>query len=147
MKKTGFVALIVMALFLTFSFTSVFATDTTMTNDAMNMARDGVDGVRNVVGDVENGIENVAGGVTGAVRNGFNTATSDTRNAADDIGRTASDSDYTATRTSTDAGDAGFFGMSANTLTWVVLAITGIALVVLLWSYFSSAKSNTPSDY
>jgi len=146
MKKTIFMAITAMVLFCAFSFTSVLATDSNMANDAMNTARDGIEGVRNVVGGVENGMEDMARGATDAVRDGFNTATSAGENTVNTIeGRTTND--YSATRTSTDAGNAGgFFGMSANTITWLVLAITGVGLVVLLWAYFSQNKTNN-SNY
>lgn len=142
MKKTIFVAIMAIVLFFTFSFTSVFATNSNMTNDMQNVARDGVDGVRNVVGGVENGIEDMAKGAAGAAQNGLNKATSAGENTVHTMeGKTTNS--YNATRTSTDGRNAnGIFGMSANTITWIVLAITGVGLVVLLWAYFSQNKTN-----
>lgn len=145
MKKTGLVSLMAIVLFFAFSFGSVFATNTTMTNDVANTMQNGANGVRNVVGSVENGIENAAAGVTGAVRTGTDNARTATHNTANNVAGATNNNNYTATRTAT-TGDRGMFGMTTNTLTWVVLAITGIGLVVLLWSFFSQDKTKR-SDY
>ena len=167
MKKTSFILLTILTFVCLCSFTSVFATNTTMTN----MAKDGANGVRNMVGGVENGIENVVSGVATGVRSGFNTVSSasenmmhtqndnhqaqntanmgttdNTRNVNNNNGNTTGAANYTATRTSA-TENTGFFGMKSNTVTWLVLAITGIGLVTLLWGYFSQKDDKRYSDY
>ncbi len=137
MLKKVFSLLIV--LFLLFFTSNVFAANNEM-GDSMNKAGNTV---RNVVGGAENVVEDTAGAIGSGVRDLGNTV-------SDGVSRVTNNGndDYTATRTATArATDNGtFLGMSANTWTWLVLAIVTIAIVGLVWYYVAQNKSEYNSN-
>ena len=102
-------------------------------------------GIRNFVGGTENVIENAGNNISNGVRNGFNTLGQGTENVVTDVrdgmenagntmmGTMTDNNDrndgYTATRTTTD--DVTLAGMSTNTWTWIVVALSIVAIGIL----------------
>lgn len=113
-------------------------------------------GIRNFVGGTENVIENAGNNISNGVRNGFNTLGQGTENVVTDvrdgmenagntmIGTMTDNNDrndgYTATRTTTD--DVTLAGMSTNTWTWIVVALSIVAIGILIWSYMKQRNKN-----
>lgn len=130
MKKRLFIAIII-SIFLSIilSFSTCFA--------ANDMSA--VDGIRNFVGGAENVIEDAGSGIVNGVKSGVDS----TRNMTEDMGNSVSrtmetdDNNYTAQRTSSvvDATDGNFLGLSTTMWTWIIMALVGIAIVVLVWAY------------
>lgn len=113
------------------------------------------DGVRNFVGSTENVIENAGNNIAGGIRNGFNTLGQGTENVVTDVkdgmqetGNTMmgamtdnnGNGGYTAERTAAD--DLTIAGMSTNTWTWVVVALSIVAIGILIWSYKKQRNKN-----
>ena len=125
MKK--FLITTLLALSIILSSYTIFAANTMVGNTL----KDAAEGTRNVVGNMENGIENgaknVKNAVTGATGNMENAAQGATNGVMNTM-----DGNYTAERT---AGSVTVWGMSANTWTWLILAIVGIAIIGLVWYY------------
>ena len=113
-------------------------------------------GIRNFVGGTENVIENAGNNISNGVRNGFNTLGQGTENVVTDVrdgmenagntmmGTMTDNNDrndgYTATRTTTD--DVTLAGMSTNTWTWIVVALSIVAIGILIWSYMKQRNKN-----
>ena len=105
-----------------------------------------VNGIRNFVGGTENVIENVGNNVSNGVKSGLNTVgegtqnvMTDVRDGMDNAGNTMAgavtdnnnrNDGYTATRTSSD--DVTVAGMTSNTWTWIIVAITIVAIGILI---------------
>ena len=119
---------------------------------AEGMVENAAEGARNIVGGAENVIEDGVQGAAEGIRSGLNTAGEAAKNTADSVkntmtGNTRSgvatannnNGNYTATRTS---ADATFMGMTGTMWTWLVMGITGIAIVALIWYYGSSREDN-----
>ena len=111
--------------------------------------------VRNFVGGTENMIENAGNTVSNGVKNGLNTVGQGTQNVMNDMrngmnnaensmtaGMTTDNKNggYTATRTTTD--DITVAGMTTNTWSWVIVALTAAAIGILLWSYMKQRNKN-----
>ena len=130
---------------LVFFTSSVFATNET--KDSMTKAGNTV---RNVVGGAENVVEDAAGAIGTGVKDIGNAV----RDGAEGFTNTFNNNDartYNATRTTTRrAGEStttgSFLGMSANTWTWLVLAIAAIAIVGLVW-YYAMQNKNEYSNH
>lgn len=116
-----------------------------------NVAND----VRNFVGGTENMIEDAGNTVSNGVRNGLNTVSGGTQNVMNDMrngmdntensmaaGITTDNNNggYTATRTTTD--DIRVAGMTTNTWSWVIVALTAAAIGILIWSYMKQRNKN-----
>ena len=113
-------------------------------------------GIRNFVGGTENVIENAGNNISNGLRNGFNTLGQGTENVVTDVrdgmenagntmmGTMTDNNDrndgYTATRTTTD--DVTLAGMSTNTWTWIVVALSIVAIGILIWSYMKQRNKN-----
>lgn len=113
-------------------------------------------GIRNFVGGTENVIDNAGNNISNGVRNGFNTLGQGTENVVTDVrdgmenagntmmGTMTDNNDrndgYTATRTTTD--DVTLAGMSTNTWTWIVVALSIVAIGILIWSYMKQRNKN-----
>lgn len=115
-----------------FSFSFCFAADG---------VQDAVNGVRNVVGGAEKAVEDAAKDVSNASKSATNTIEKDTSNV---IGSNMNNpNNYNATRTSAEAGTTGtFMGMSSTAWTWLILGITGIAIIALVWYYSMQFNNN-----
>ncbi len=154
MKKKCFITAILLAV-LSFAFVSYTSAANGMDN-AVNGIRNFVGGTENVVEDAGKGIANGIKGGVNAIGNGAKNVTNGIENGMNrdnnqnDNMRTTGTIDgnnggYTATRTSTDAGNTGLFGnVSNNVWTWMVLAIAGIIIVALVMYY---AKQNNITTY
>ncbi len=166
MTKKIFALIIVMILILATS--SVFATNeikdsmdktgSTVRNivdGTGNVLRDTgaaiTDGAKNLGEDVENGARNMGEAISNGARDIGNTINNGARDAGAAVSNGASrvttdltrsdnmNSGYTATRTSTESGT--IMGMSANTWTWFILAITALAIIALVWYYAMENKN------
>ncbi len=117
------------------------------------MVENAAEGARNIVGGAENAVEDGVKGTAEGVRSGLNTAGEAAKNTADSVKNTMTgnhnrsgvattnnnNGNYTATRTS---ANATFMGMTGTMWTWLVMGITGIAIVALIWYYGSSRENN-----
>lgn len=116
-----------------------------------NVAND----VRNFVGGTENMIENAGNTVSNGVRNGLNTVSGGTQNVMNNMrngmnntensmtaGMTTDNNNvgYTAARTTTD--DIRVAGMTTNTWSWIIVALTVAAIGILIWSYMKQRNKN-----
>ncbi len=118
-------------------------TGATISNGAKNLGDDVANGARNMGEAINNGardvgetINNGARDAGTAVRNSASQVTGDlTRND----NRSNNGGSYTVARTSTDGGT--IMGMSANTWTWFILAITALAIIALVWYYAMENKN------
>lgn len=133
-------ALLIAATLLFFT-SNVFAANNEI-GDSMNKAGNTV---RNVVGGAEHVVENAAGAVGTGIKDIGNAVA----NGAEGMTNTAN-SGYNTTRTATTrttdgATNSTFLGMSANTWTWLVLAIVTIAIVGLVW-YYAMQNKNEYND-
>lgn len=144
-KKALFSTLVALCFGLVFSFSSVFATNTNP-----------VDGIRNFVGGAKNMMEDAASGLTNGIRNTtgamangmdntFGTDDNNTNTNNEVIGFMTTDNNnggYTATRTATGYTEPTLFGINVTTWTWIVMAITAVAIITLIWSYTRENKEN-----
>lgn len=143
-KKALFSTLFALCFGLIFSFSSVFATNTNP-----------VDGIRNFMGGAENMMQDAATGIsngmkntTGAMENGmnntFNTENDNMMaNNTEVMGSMITNNNnggYTATRTATGFTEPTLFGINVTTWTWIVMAITAVAIITLIWSYTREKK-------
>ena len=112
-----------------FSISHTFATNNTMENVK--------NGIRNIVGGTENVLEGAGNTVGNAVKGTMNVMGNSTMN----LTNTTDNSRYTATRTSTDID--GTTGISETGYTWFIIGITALAIIVLLWSYFTQKRNNS----
>lgn len=147
MKKKIYISLLILLVVSVLSFSFTYATD--------NMTV--VDGIRNVVGGAENTLENAGNGVVSGIRNVTSAGQNMMENTADNIGNgvqnvgagisgaldmdNMDNTDYTATRTATE-GNGNFLGMDPTMWTWLVMAVVGVAIIALVWTY---AKQNDRS--
>ncbi len=139
MKKKLFVSAILFAIFSLCLISFSFA--------ANNGVDNAVNGIRNFVGGTENVIEDAGKDAANGIRGGINDIGNGANELTGDMGNgmmgESGNNGYTATRTSTDAGVAGIFGLN-NVGTWIVLAIVGIVIVALVMYY---AKQNNTITY
>lgn len=135
MKRKSFILLL--ALFLLAISTVCFADDigndvkntvNGATNTAVDTTQNLAEDVRNGIGTAEDTIENSVKNVGTAIMNGANDIMS------------GNDSNYTATRTSTEDDSTIINNTSAMTWTWVAVAIAGIVIVGVVW-YYASEQS------
>lgn len=157
MTKKIFTTLFVLAITLIFS-SFVFANTTTddmgsemssswdkLSNTAQNMGN-------NVRGAIDNMGDTMTGNTdnnntnnntdNSNVNNATTGNTNNTNNNDDDLFADTNNG-YTATRTATTT-NTGLFGMDASTMwTWLILAILGVAIVALVWSYGKQTTNNT----
>lgn len=112
------------------------------------------DSVRNMVGGTENMIENAGNNISSGIKSGLNTVEHGTENVVTDVkdgmqdmGNTIAGStmnnnnnNYTATRTSSD--EIKIAGMTSNTWSWLIMGITGAAIIILVWSYIKQKNQN-----
>lgn len=121
---------LLVALFLICTTSFVFAAQ-----NAGSEVQDSLNKAGNSVGNVVNGAGNVVRDGVGAVERGLedlgNTFTSGASRVTNNNNANRNNN-YTTTRTAT---GTTFAGMSANTWTWFILAIAGIAIVGLIWYY------------
>ena len=111
--------------------------------------------VRNFVGGTGNMLENAGNTVSNGVKNGLNTVGQGTQNVMNDMKNGMNNAEnsmtagmstdnnnggYTATRTTTD--DITVAGMTTNTWSWVIVALTAAAIGILLWSYMKQRNKN-----
>ena len=108
-------------------------TGAAISNGAKNMGEAIGNGARDVGETINNGARDAGS----AVRNGASQITGDfTRN---DNRSNNNGGSYTVARTSTEGGT--IMGMSANTWTWFILAITALAIIALVWYYAMENKN------
>lgn len=133
--------------------TLILSSSLCFANDASQMAQDAANGVRNAVGgaenavedatkDISNGVENGAQGVTNGVENSAKNATNKIEGATQNTMNSA----YNATRTSVDANSGTLMGMNATAWTWLIMAISAIAIVALVWYYGTQRNSSHYND-
>lgn len=140
--------------------TLILSSSLCFANDASQMVQDVANGVRNAVGgaenavedatkdisngvkDVTNSVENGAQGVTNGVENSAKNATNKIEGATQNTMNSA----YNATRTSVDANSATLMGMNATAWTWLIMAISAIAIVALVWYYGTQRNSSHYND-
>ena len=143
MKRKSLIILLFTILFVSIAF-SVFAMDNVTGN------------IRNFVGGTENMVENAGNGIMTGIKDGINTVSNGSKNVVEDVKNGANDAKntvtgtvtnnnsnnnrYTATRTSAD--DVTVAGMTGNTWSWIIVAITAAAIILLIWSYFRQKSSN-----
>lgn len=137
-KKIFLIFSVVFALFI--CSTTAFATTETIVN-GMNDAGNTVKDSWNKLG---NSVQNAGNSVTGAISNMGQSGNTENGNRNENTGfmgmtTNNDDNNYTARRTSSD-GNA--LGMSETTWTWVILAILGIGLVALIWSFGSQSNKH-----
>ena len=138
-----------------------FALPITYANMDNSLMKDATDGVKNMVGGAENAIENAAGAIsdtsknaTGAIENAGNNMTAGVHNTVNNMGdnmnnnsldATNNNSSYQATRTATTSNDATFLGITGDAWVWIVMAMAGLAIGILIYSYFT--QSNTSYEH
>ena len=161
--KITVIAIITLIFSLIFS-VSVFAN----TNDIKNAAGDTANFVRNAIGGAENVLEDAANGAAGAIKDGTNAIENggermgnDVKNGMTDTkdaimsnntnsmagtthmnGNGGSNSNYSATRTSS-TSDITFLGISNTVWTWLVIGITAVAIISLIVYYM---RQNKPTN-
>ena len=96
-------------------------------NTAQDMGQGIVNGTKNVVNNGKNIMENMTDGMQNGVQNAGNTISGEFTDNNDY-------SSYTATRTATTTNN-NFLGMGPNMLTWIIMAIVGVAIIGLVWYY------------
>lgn len=140
-KRLLIATIITIFLSIILSFSYCFATDENMSV---------VDGIRNFVGGAENVIEDAGSGIVNGVKSGIN----GTENAAKNVGNAmagtmrTTDDNYTAERTDTtvEATSGDFLGMDSTMWTWIIMALVGIAIVVLVWAYSKENHYNSHNN-
>lgn len=145
-KKILLATVITFAFVLMFSFSSVFATNTNP-----------VEGIRNFVGGAENVMEDAASGITNGVRNATGTMTNgmdntfekdnnmmtnDQNNVTGTTTNNNNNGNYTARRTATGFDEPTLLGINMTTWTWIIMAITAVAIITLIWSYTRQTNKN-----
>jgi len=151
---------LLVALFLMFTTSFVFAAENAgngmqdSLNKAGNTIGNVVNGagnvVRNGVGAIENGIENLgntfSAGASRVTNNNNNNHNNNSNNTNNNTGNNnnGANNNYTTARTATGTGT--FAGMSANTWTWFILAIAGLAIVGMVWYYSMQNNSERIND-
>ena len=139
MTKKLFITILVLASTLLFS-SSVFATNT-IENTTRNMGNE----MQSSWDKLSNSAQNMGNNVKGAMNNVGDTLTGNTDNNNDNSRNTNNNNDngYTATRTTGATTNTGLFGMTTDTMwTWIILAILGVSIVALIWSYGSQTRTN-----
>lgn len=120
---------LLVALFLICTTSFVFAAE-----NAGSEVQDSLNKAGHSVGNAVNGTGNVVRDGVGAIEKGLedlgNTFTSGASRVTNNNANR--NNNYSTTRTAT---GTTFAGMSANTWTWFILAIAGIAIVGLIWYY------------
>lgn len=152
MKKRLFFSILLIVLAIVLSFSYTYATN--------NMVKD----IRNIVGGAENVVENTAKDMVNGVREGTNKLENFGNNMTDDMkkdtnntmlagdikGNNNDNNEYSAQRTSTNATNSTFLGMSSNMWTFIIMGILGIAIIALVWYYgkqFESKYNNDDNNY
>jgi len=129
--KKAYIISIILTIVLLFTFSNIYAMEnSTMSQDMKNMAG----GVENVMQDVGNTVSQGAQNVGNGIENAGNKVMSS-------MG--IDNSNYSATRTATTT-DNTFLGMNSSMFTWVIMAIIGLAIIVLVWMY---AREHDESYY
>lgn len=135
MKRKSFILLVVLFL-LAFS-TVCFAND--IGNDVKNTVNGAtntlVDGTQNLAEDVRSGI----GTAEDTIESGVKNVGAAIMDGASDF-MSATDNNYTATRTSTEDDTTVINNTAAMTWTWIAVAIAGIVIVGVVW-YYASEQS------
>lgn len=142
-----------------FSFSVCFAAD--MLTDATNAVRDTVTNAGNAVEDTMQNAGNAVQGAMNTAGDAMQDSMDKTENTMENAGNTIEDTGntlekdmknttsrvtntnndgYTATRTATN-GKATFMGMSATAWTWLILGISGIAIIAVVWYYSTQITS------
>ena len=130
-KKILIFSLIISLLFVIFCSTSFANLNNTIENSTKktgSLLHNAGEHLENGVSSAANGMANVGSTMMSGARNLGN----DVMTGAQDM----TDGDYTAERTAT-TGNNNFLGMSSTTWTWMILAITTVAIVALVWYYGS----------
>ena len=135
----------ILALSLIFITSSVFAANEI--KDSMNKAGSSMQNVVNGAGNV---MRDAGATITNGVRNVGNAISNGVDNLSSDMTRTDNidnNGGYDATRTTTtrtlttNNDNATIMGMSANTWTWFILAITALAIIGVVWYYAMQHKT------
>lgn len=130
MNKKVFLTTLLILLFVISMFTYSFAANSTASDvrntvmDAGNTIGDTIMAGKNTVVD---GTKNLVNGTANLGKSTMNT-----EGNTEGSMPTTGNSDYTATRTATDAGN---LGMTTNGWTWLILGIVGIVIIALVWYY------------
>ena len=133
---------------LVLSFTVCFANDELQ--KAANSVRNVVGGAENAVEDAAKDISNTSKDATNSMENAGNEAGNEVKNSTNKTENTIDNtmnsgimnSNYTATRTSS---DNTFMGMNSTAWTWLILGIAGIAIIALVW-YYSMQLNNSKNN-
>ena len=131
MKKSYIVSIVLAIVLLLFTFSCCFAMEnSTMSQDMKNMAS----GVENTMQDVGNTVSQGAQSIGNGIQSAGNKVMSSMSN---------DNTNYSVTRTATTA-ESSFLGMNPSMFTWVIMAIVGLAIIVLVWMY---ARQHDESYY
>lgn len=132
MKKFR-ISMLILLFVVILSFSYVFATENSVTANRVKNVMNGTENtVQNVAGDIGNGVKNAGNTISQGVQ-GVQNGMQDMGNRVMD-GLTTDNTDYTATRTATEA-NGSFLGMNSTMFTWVIMAIVGLAIIGLVWIY------------
>ena len=143
MKKIIFaISLIIFTLF--FSFTCVYATENNMdnvknnivdtANNAGNVVKDTTSGAASAINNGLNAIGNTTQNMSNDAMNGVNNAADNMMNGANTTANNMN-SDFTATRTSTEGTTDGNNSWTNNIWTWIIIGIIVVATIGIVW-YF-----------
>lgn len=140
MLKKLIIVTFILLFFTIFSFSSCFANDTT------NMIENVTNDVRNAVGNTENMIQNTAEDLSNSAKNVTNNIENSANSIKNNVSADMKNSEYVASRTSTENGIPTFMGMTANTWTWLIMGIAAIAIVSLVWYYSNQIRNSNYND-
>ena len=140
MVKKVLIITTILSAILFISFSTCFAVENNMSMNTM--ARD----MKNMSAGIEGGMQSVANGVGNVTRDLGNGAMNVVNGISEGIQNTAvatTSSNYNASRTST----ATVLGMNANTWTWLIVGILGVAIVALVWYYGKEHSQSSNNNY
>lgn len=160
MNKKTFYGLILTIALIFFGITYTFAA-----NNIGDGLKDAANGVRNVVGGAENAVEDAARDISNTSKDATrdlekegNKVTGNTNNNRNDNARNSTymgasssnngisgTTDYTASRTATDAS-ADILGIDSTAWIWMILAVVSIAIIALIYSYVKQ-QNNVNYEY
>ena len=151
MKKKTFYSAILLTIVLFFVSSCTFATDNSMTQgiqntmqNAGNTLQGAMQNVGNTVRDAGNAVGESANKTMQSAENAINGMTNSMDNMT---GTTEYNGNYNSVRTATGGTDTtSMFGMTSDTWTWIIVALSVVGIGTLIYSYIAQKNSRYYDD-
>ncbi len=95
--------------------------------------------MRNTTEDMKNGAENMMNDAKSSMDNMMEDTTENMQNSGNMMYEEPINSNYTATRTST---ESTLLGMNSTAWTWLIVGVAAIAIFALIWYYVMQSRIN-----